>query len=74
MFCKIMTRLEIRNLKVRILRLADLKSTGSPAELAKRFGISVRSVKRYISQLKAEGYNIWFCAVIGSYITEKQYT
>ena len=46
-----MTRINREYLKVRILRLADLKSTGSPDELAFRFGISKRSIKRIVGDL-----------------------
>ena len=68
-----MTRLERRNLKVRILRLADLKSTGSPSELAYRLGISVRSTKRYVSEIRDDGYLIRYCPVRRTYVTEKEY-
>jgi biotin operon repressor len=35
-------------------------STGSPAELAQRMGISERTVKRYIAQLREMGADIRF--------------
>lgn len=35
-------------------------STGSPAELAQRMGISERTVKRYIAQLRGMGADIRF--------------
>jgi ribosomal protein S25 len=42
-------------IKERIIRLVKLKSTGTPSELAQRFEISERSVKRLIRELKQEG-------------------
>lgn len=68
-----MTRLERRNLKVRILRLADLKSTGSPSDLADRFDISTRSVKRYVSEIREDGFPIRYCSVRRTYVTDKEY-
>ena len=68
-----MTRLERKNLKVRILRLIDLKCTGSPSELAFRLGISERSTKRYISDLRDDGYVIRYCPVRKTYVNEKDY-
>jgi hypothetical protein len=42
-------------IKLRILRLAALKSTGRPADLAIRFNISERSVKRIVGEIRNEG-------------------
>ncbi|MFZ0283207.1 MAG: hypothetical protein WAL29_16270 [Bacteroidales bacterium] len=68
-----MTNLERRNLKVRILRLTDLKSTGSPAELAARLGIGERTTKRYVSYLRDDGHFIRYCPVLKTYVNEKGY-
>lgn len=68
-----MTRTEKNNLKVRILRLARLKSTGSPADLASRFDMSERNVKRLIHELRQEGYEIRYCPVRRSYVLEAVY-
>jgi len=68
-----MTRINRENLKVRILKLADLKSTGSPDELAFRFGISKRSVKRIVSEIRYNGQKIRYCPLRRSYVTEKEY-
>ncbi len=68
-----MTRINRENLKVRILRLADLKSTGSPDDLAFRLGISKRSVKRIVSEIRYEGLKIKYCHLRKSYVTEKEY-
>jgi len=69
----IMPRINRENLKVRILKLADLKSTGSPDELAFRFGISKRSVKRIVSEIRENGQTIRYCPLRRSYVTEKEY-
>ena len=50
-----MKKLERTCIKRRILKLARLKSTGTPAELANKFEISERSVKRIIKELREEG-------------------
>ena len=50
-----MSRIDRENLKVRILRLAGSKSTGSPDRLALLLGISPRSVKRIVSEIREEG-------------------
>jgi predicted DNA-binding transcriptional regulator YafY len=68
-----MTRINREYLKVRILRLACLKSTGSPAELAYRFEVSERSIKRMVSEIREEGREIRYCPVRRSYVTESEY-
>jgi len=68
-----MSRIDRDNLKVRILKLADLKSTGSPDHLALMLGISPRSVKRIVSEIREEGQEIRYCPLRGSYVLEKEY-
>jgi transcription initiation factor IIE alpha subunit len=68
-----MSRINRENLKVRILKLAYLKSTGSPDDLACRFGISKRSVKRIVSEIREDGQMIRYCPIRRSYVTEKEY-
>ena len=68
-----MTRINRENLKVRILKLAYLKSTGSPDELATMFGISKRSIKRIIGEIRDNGQTIRYCPLRRSYVTEKKY-
>ena len=68
-----MTRINRENLKVRILRLADLKSTGSPDDLASLFGISKRSLKRIVSEIREDGEVIRYCHIRKTYVTEKEY-
>jgi len=60
------------NLKLqRLLKLAMLKSTGAPAELAIRFEISERSVKRIIKEMREDGSGIRFDYVRISYVIEE---
>jgi biotin operon repressor len=59
---------ERQNLKNRLLKLTDNGSTGSPSELAKSLGIGERSVKRLVSELRGEGYNIVYSRHADSYI------
>lgn len=69
-----MTRLEKEDMKVRILRLASLRSTGKPSELASKMGISERTIKRIIREIRNDGTDIWFHQGSGSYVTsEKKY-
>ncbi len=50
-----MNKFEKACIKERIIRLVKLKSTGTPSQLAQKFEISERSVKRIIRELKEEG-------------------
>jgi DNA-binding Lrp family transcriptional regulator len=50
-----MNKFEKACFKERIIRLVKLKSTGTPSQLAQKFEISERSVKRIIRELKADG-------------------
>jgi transcription initiation factor IIE alpha subunit len=70
---KIMSRFDRENLKIRILKLVDLKSTGSPEDLAYRLGISKRSVKRLVSEIREDGQRIKYCQIIESYVNENEY-
>lgn len=66
-----MTRIEKENLKVRILKLARLKSTGPPSDLALKMGTSVRSIKRRVSEIREEGIRITYSQVRRSYIADQ---
>jgi len=68
-----MTRFERENLKVRLIKLIALKCTGSPAELAFMLGVSERTIKRFIKELREDGYDIWFCPVRRSYVNGLDY-
>jgi len=70
-----MNRLQKESLKVRLLKLAALKSTGTPADLAFRFDISERSVKRIVKEIRDEGIKIKYSQACRSYVyvTEKNF-
>ena len=68
-----MNRFQRNTLKVRLLKLATLKSTGPPSDLASRFEISERSVKRIVKELRDEGTDISYSQIRRSYVTEKDY-
>lgn len=68
-----MARINRDSMKVRILRLADLQSTGSPSDLAGRLGISQRSVKRIVSEIRHDGQMIRYSPVRHSYVRDREY-
>ncbi len=51
-----------------LLKLSKLKATGTVKELAKRYDISERTVKRMIETLKCEGHNVVYDRSVKSYI------
>jgi len=66
-----MNKFEKACIKVRLIKLARLKSTGTPAELASKFEISERSVKRIIKELRIEGAILKYDYNSVSYIISK---
>jgi transposase len=66
-----MNKFQKEALKRRLLKLAMLKSTGAPAELALRFEISERSVKRIVREMREEGTNLTYSQLRRSYVTEE---
>jgi hypothetical protein len=60
-------------LKFRILKLAALRCTGAPSDLAVRFEISERHVKRIIKEIRDDGTNIWYCQSRRSYVTGEEF-
>jgi transcription initiation factor IIE alpha subunit len=68
-----MNKFQKESLKVRLLKLAMLKSTGTPADLALRFEISERSVKRIIREIRDDGTDIRYSQSRRSYVTEEEY-
>ncbi len=68
-----MNKFQKETLKVRLLKLATLKSTGAPADLALRFEISERSVKRIVKEIRDEGTDIRYSPTRGSYVTDEDY-
>jgi len=68
-----MNKFQKETLKIRLLKLAALQSTGSPNELAFRFEISERSIKRIVSEIRETGIDIRYCKTRRSYVLEKVY-
>jgi hypothetical protein len=68
-----MNKFQKETIKVRLLKLASLKSTGAPGELALRFEISERSVKRIVREIRDGGTDIWYSQSRRSYVTDKDY-
>jgi hypothetical protein len=66
-----MNKFEKACIKGRILKLASLKCTGTPADLATKFEISERSVKRIIKEMREEGSSIRFDYARISYVIEQ---
>lgn len=69
----IMNKFQRDILKIRLLKLATLKSTGAPAELALRLEISERSVKRIVKEIREEGTDIRYSQLRRSYVTDEDY-
>jgi len=59
-------------MKSRILRLAGLKGTGTPAELAVKLDISERSVKRIVKEIREEGIYIRYNSTRKSYVIDEK--
>jgi biotin operon repressor len=68
-----MNKFQKNTLKVRLLKLATLKGTGTPVDLAYRFGISERSIKRIVKEIRDEGNDIRYSQLRRSYVTEEDY-
>ena len=68
-----MNKFQRETLKVRLVKLAMLKSTGSPSDLAFRFEISERSVKRLVKELRDDGTDIWYSQISNSYVIGKDF-
>ena len=69
----IMNKFQKETLKLRLLKLATLKSTGAPGELALRFEISERSAKRIVKEIREEGTDLRYSQLRRSYVTEENY-
>ncbi len=69
----VMNKFQKQDLKSRILKLATLKATGSPAELALILEISERSVKRIVREIRDEGKDIRYSQIRRSYVTDEEY-
>ena len=69
----IMNKFQKEAYKLRLLKLANLKCTGAPGELALRFEISERSIKRIVKEIRDEGTNLRYSTVRRSYVTEDDF-
>jgi biotin operon repressor len=67
-----MNKFEKACIKLRILKLATLKCTGTPADMALKFEISERSVKRLIREIREEGCLIRYDYLRISYVVEEK--
>jgi predicted DNA-binding transcriptional regulator YafY len=68
-----MNKFQKEALKKRLLKLAALKSTGAPNELALRFEISERSIKRMVREIRETGIDIRYSKARTSYVLEEEY-
>ena len=68
-----MNKFQKETLKVRLLKLAALKGTGAPADLALRFEISERNVKRIVKEIRDGGTEIRYSQTRRSYVTGEEY-
>lgn len=68
-----MNKFQRETLKLRLLKLASLKSTGTPADLATRFEVSERSIKRVVKELREEGNSIRYSQSRGSYVLDEDF-
>jgi hypothetical protein len=66
-----MNRFQKETFKLRLLKLASLESTGAPSELALRFEISERSVKRIVKEIREDGTDLRYCQLRKSYVTDE---
>lgn len=68
-----MNKFRKETLKVRLLKLASLRCTGAPSDLAMRFDISERHVKRIVKEIRDDGTDIWYSQSRRSYVTGEDY-
>ena len=68
-----MNKFKKETLKVRLLKLAALKCTGAPADLALRFAISERYVKRIVKEIRDDGTELRYSHTSRSYVTGEEY-
>jgi biotin operon repressor len=68
-----MNKHQRQSLKARLLKLADLKCTGAPSELAMKLEVSERTIKRIIKEIRDEGIEISYSLARQSYVTNKDF-
>jgi len=68
-----MNKYQKQTLKARLLKLADMKCTGAPSELAAKMDVSERTIKRVIKEIREDGIEITYSVVRQSYVTNKDF-
>ena len=56
----------------RLIRLINYSDTGSAVQLAKKMGVSRRTIFNDLELMKGKGYQIVFCRLVNSYLFEKK--
>jgi len=62
-----MNILKLQELLERLVKLIEHECTGSPTELGQRLGVTDRTAKCYIAQLRDMGADIKYCTHLNSY-------
>ena len=62
-----MNILKLQELLESLVKLIEHECTGTPAELAQQLGVTDRTAKRYIAQLRDMGADIKYCSYLNSY-------
>jgi len=65
-----MNKFQRETIKARIIRLATLRATGTPDQLATRFEIAERSVKRIVMEIREDGIPIRYSRALESYVID----
>jgi biotin operon repressor len=68
-----MNKHQRQSIKARLIKLADLKCTGAPSELALKLEVSERTIKRMIKEIRDEGIDISYSLARQSYVTNKDF-
>ncbi|MDD4672862.1 MAG: HTH domain-containing protein [Bacteroidales bacterium] len=62
-----MNILKLQELLERLVKLIEHECTGSPTELGQRLGVTDRTAKCYIAQLRDMGADIKYCTHLNRY-------
>lgn len=62
-----MNILKLQEQLERLVKLIEHECTGTPTELSQKLGVSDRTAKRYIAQLRDMGADIKYCSHLNSY-------
>jgi predicted DNA-binding transcriptional regulator YafY len=63
-----------QDLLMDIAHLIEKEATGTPEELAERFGLTDKMLRRYITHLRAMGADIGYCTARNTYYFVKPLT